>query len=101
MSYERCHALEQVVVEGGLHGVLADLQQQGCQLLQADLGHRGNLQSWALSSIGPLSHSWTSARHGCQCQSKQPSLHHLEPMQAMLQQDAALSQITHLGWVSC
>lgn len=45
MSYESCHALKQVVVEGGLHWVFAHLQQQGSQLLQAHLRHWGYLCS--------------------------------------------------------
>ena len=50
MSYESCHALKHVVVEGGLHGVLAHLQQQGCQLLQAHLGHWCYLHAQVLVS---------------------------------------------------
>ena len=52
MPYEGGHALEQVVVEGGLHGVFAHLQQQRCQVLQAHRGH------WCdLRSIQPAHHT--------------------------------------------
>lgn len=48
VSYESSHALEKVVVETRLAGVLTHLQQQLRQVLQADLGRPGNLHEHAM-----------------------------------------------------
>ena len=47
--YECRHALKEVVIEAGLRGVLAHLQQHGSQPLQAHCCHTSNLHSTAHS----------------------------------------------------